>query len=114
MKTTEKELIQGIIKLIENKEVKVSEKNAILTLFDVRLKQLGKTVIQQKPLYKVYCFTKVKGVTNKTDSFLERASDKEEAKLKAEKSAKHYGFKGKVHFGSVWLRDENKKWIQQI
>lgn len=58
-------------------------------------------------LFRVYVATKKKsGTVTKSDSILVKAVDKIEAIQKATKEAKElYGFKGKVHIGSVFIKN---------
>ncbi len=60
-------------------------------------------------LYKVYVTSRKKdGTVTKSDKFLVREESKEDAIERAIKYAKDFGFKGKVHVGSIFKRDQNK------
>lgn len=64
-------------------------------------------------LFKVYVATKKKNSTVvKSESITYKSKDKEGAIEGVIKLAKGlYGYKGKVHIGSVFLRTDDKKWI---
>jgi hypothetical protein len=60
-------------------------------------------------IYKVYVMTKKKdGTITRSDSIIVKEESKDDAIPAAIKYAKNYGFKGKVHVGSVYKRNENK------
>ena len=65
-----------------------------------------------KDLYKIYISTKKKdGTVLKSDNITTNAENKEGAIESVIRAAKgYYGYKGKVHIGSVFIRDSNKKW----
>lgn len=58
------------------------------------------------PVFKIYVSTKKKdGTITKSDNILVTADDKDAAIQSAIKEAKgYYGFKGKVHIGSCWIK----------
>lgn len=63
-------------------------------------------------LYKIYVATKKKdGTVLKSEAITTKAEDKEEAIDAVIKQAKdRYGYKGKVHICSVFIRNEQKKY----
>jgi hypothetical protein len=63
-------------------------------------------------LYKIYVATKKKdGTVTKSESIATRAEDQEKAIASVISQAKvWYGYKGKVHICSVWIKDDKKQW----
>jgi len=65
-------------------------------------------------LYKIYVSTKKKdGTVLKSECILSKAETKDEAIERSILLAKSYGYKGKVHIGSVFMRD-NQNQYQKI
>lgn len=60
-------------------------------------------------VYKIYASTRTKdGKIIKSDHFITKSGNKDEAIADAIKAAKLYGFRGKVHIHNVYKRGENK------
>lgn len=65
-------------------------------------------------IYKIYIATKKKdGTIIKSEGVVEKSTDKEKAIESAIKVAKEsYGYKGKIHICSVFIRNDNKQFIK--
>jgi hypothetical protein len=70
----------------------------------------------KKEVYKIYVATKKKdGTVVKSEAIIAKAENKDKAIEAVIKQAKAwYGYKGKVHICSVYIRDEQKKYYKLL
>lgn len=66
-------------------------------------------------LYKIYVATKKKdGTVVKSDFFIAKADNKDDAIKKAIGTAKAHGYRGKIYVCSVFIRNEQKQYTLLI